>query len=99
MTQTKWTRNNGKMRQQIHSQNSQSEASLFLGLIQQNKFPNSSQKWTIIRASGLQVLGYHLQVEFTILHSQVNLPSAFKCSYKCSLSNRNFNIKKKEIRQ
>ncbi len=31
------------MRQQIHSQISQSEASLFLGLIQQNKFTNSSR--------------------------------------------------------
>ncbi len=42
---------------------SQSEAFLFLGLIWQNKFTNSSQKWTIICASNLQVL-CHLQVEF-----------------------------------
>jgi len=35
------------MRQQIHSQISQSEAFLFLGLNWQNKSTNSSQKRTI----------------------------------------------------
>ena len=47
------------MRQQIHSQISQSEASLFLGLIQQNKFTNSSRNGLLICASKLQV---HLSV-------------------------------------
>ena len=67
------------MRQQTYffffqsSSASQSEAFLFLGLIQQNKFTNSSQNGLLICVSKLQVHGYHLQVSFYKLILRLNL--------------------------
>ena len=52
---------------------SQSEAFLFLGLIQQNKFTNSSQNGLLICASSLQVLTVILQVEFTSAVTSVHI--------------------------
>ena len=68
------------MRQQIHSQISQSEASLFLGLIQLNNLQIVPKNGLLISASKLQVFvviyKLNLQVIFTKCHS-----AFYKCSF------------------
>jgi len=70
-----------------HSQISQSEAFLSLGLFDKTNFTSSyivPEKWTIICTSKLQVLRCHLQVNLQ-MNLQVQFTSAFECSYKCSI--------------
>jgi hypothetical protein len=59
------------------------------------QFTDSSQKWTIICASSLQVIFviYKLNLQVNLQSYSSSCTSAFKCSYKCSLSNCNSNSK------
>jgi hypothetical protein len=71
----------GKMRQQIHSQISQSEASLFLGLIQQTHFTSSSRKGLLYVQVNYKLFRYHLQLSLQV-KIQVILHVNFT-GYKC----------------
>jgi hypothetical protein len=76
-------KNEEQMRQQTYffffqsSSASQSEAFLFLGLIQQNKFTNSSQNGLLICASKLQVLVVIYKLSLQV-NSQLNLQVSFQ---------------------